>query len=152
MGQLNAIVTNRLEDIMSKYDDIINLPHHVSKTRKPMSMVNRAAQFAPFAALSGHDAAIAETARLTIEKPELSMDELNKLSRRLVYATKRELEVRITYFHPDALKLGGSTIEVEGRIRTVDQLANQIVLTNHLTIPLDHIIRIENDQFDILEL
>ena len=52
---------------MSRYDDIINLPHHVSKTRTPMSMENRAAQFAPFAALTGHDAAIAETARLTSE-------------------------------------------------------------------------------------
>ena len=50
---------------MSRYDDIIHLPHHVSKTRKPMPMINRAAQFAPFAALTGHDEAIAETARQT---------------------------------------------------------------------------------------
>ena len=65
----SATAINRSEDIMSKYDDIINLPHHVSKTRKPMIMENRAAQFAPFAALAGHEAAIAETARIASEKP-----------------------------------------------------------------------------------
>ena len=93
---------------MSRYDDIINLPHHVSKTRTLMSMENRAAQFAPFAALTGHDAAIAETARLTSEKPELSLEELDRLSRRLAYAVEKDAIVTITFFQPDAFKNGGS--------------------------------------------
>ena len=76
-------VTNRLEDTMSKYDDIINLTHHVSKNRTPMSMENRAAQFAPFAALSGHDEAIAETARLTTPKKLLSDYEMSSITRKL---------------------------------------------------------------------
>lgn len=66
----------RLEATMSKYDEIINLPHHESASRKPMSLYNRAAQFAPFSALSGHDEAIAETARLTSAQIESSADEL----------------------------------------------------------------------------
>ena len=74
-------VTNRLEDIMSKYDDIINLPHHVSKNRTPMSMENRAAQFAPFAALTGHDEALAETARLTTPKQVLQENSPASLNR-----------------------------------------------------------------------
>ena len=71
---------------MSRYDDLINLPHHVSKTRKPMPMINRAAQFAPFAALTGHDEAIAETARQTAPRRILSSDEQEILSKRLAYA------------------------------------------------------------------
>lgn len=100
---------------MSRYDDIINLPHHVSKIRTPMSMENRAAQFAPFAALTGHDAAIAETARLTSEKPELSAEELDKLSRRLVYAIEKDATIRITFFQPDSLKQGEATIRQKGK-------------------------------------
>lgn len=76
-------VTNRLEDTMSKYDDIINLAHHVSKDRIPMSMENRAAQFAPFAALTGHNEALEETARLTTPKKLLSNDEMASLTRKL---------------------------------------------------------------------
>ena len=68
MEQPRKNVANRLEGTMSKYDDIINLPHHVSKNRTPMSMENRAAQFAPFAALSGHSAALVETARLPLSQ------------------------------------------------------------------------------------
>ena len=89
---------------MSRYDDIINLPHHVSKTRTPMSMENRAAQSAPFAALTGHDTALAETARLTSEKSEPSSEELKWLSFRLEHAIKRNAEVIITYFQPDVFK------------------------------------------------
>ena len=104
---------------MSRYDDIINLPHHVSKTRTPMSMENRAAQFAPFAALTGHDAAIAETARLTSEKPELSAEELDKLSRRLVYAIDKDAAIRITYIQQDSVKQGGSYCQTEVKIKKI---------------------------------
>ena len=105
---------------MSRYDDIINLAHHVSKTRTPMSMENRAAQFAPFAALTGHDAAIAETARLTSEKPELSLEELDRLSRRLAYAVEKDATVTITFFQPDAFKNGGRYRQVSGKVMKTD--------------------------------
>ena len=68
---------------MNKYDDIINLPHHVSKTRKPMTMYNRAAQFAPFAALTGYDDAIKETSRLTDKKIEISDELKNELNQKI---------------------------------------------------------------------
>lgn len=137
---------------MSKYDDIINLPHHVSKTRKPMSMENRAAQFAPFAALTGHDAAIAETARITSDKPELSLEELDKLSRRLVNAIEKDAVINITFFQPDASKQGGSYRQTKGSIKKIDEVDNLVVLTDKQTIPLDRIINIEGDLFDDIEL
>lgn len=137
---------------MSKYDDIINLPHHVSKTRKPMSMENRAAQFAPFAALSGHDAAIAETARLTAEKLELSLEELDKLSRRLVYAVEKDALIKITFFQPDAFKQGGSYKQVVGQIKKIDEIDSLIILKDKQTIPLDCIIRIESKVLDDIDL
>lgn len=136
---------------MSKYDDIINLPHHVSATRTPMSLENRAAQFAPFAALSGHDDAIAETARFTMEKPELSMEELGNLSRRLVYAIEQNAEIRITYFEPDALKQGGSYREISGKVKKIDETNSQLILTDHRALPLDSIIAIDSDIYKELE-
>lgn len=137
---------------MSKYDDIINLPHHVSKTRKPMSMENRAAQFAPFAALSGHDAAIAETARLTAEKQELSLEELDKLSRRLVYAVEKDAVIKITFFQPDAFKQGGSYKQVVGQIKKIDEIAGMIVMTDKQAIALSCIISIEGELFEDIEI
>ena len=90
---------------MSRYDDIIDLPHYEPK-HKRMTMENRAAQFAPFAALTGHGAAIAETARLTDSMTELSADEQIRLSRILNYAYEKHLEINLTYFIPDARKAG----------------------------------------------
>ena len=136
---------------MSRYDDIINLPHHVSKTRTPMSMENRAAQFAPFAALTGHDAAIAETARLTSEKPELSLEELERLSRRLAYAVEKDATVTITFFEPDAFKNGGSYRHVSGKVMKIDEVEKVILFNNH-AIPLCNITDIESKVFDDIEL
>lgn len=136
---------------MSKYDDIINLPHHVSKTRKPMSMESRAAQFAPFAALTGHDAAIAETARLTSEKPELSLEELDKLSRRLVYAIEKDATINITFFQPDASKHGGSYKQVVGKVKKIDKIEGMIILADKQTIRFDCILRIDSNVFDDME-
>lgn len=136
---------------MSKYDDIINLPHHVSKTRKPMSMESRAAQFAPFAALTGHEAAIAETARLTSEKPELSLEELDKLSRRLVYAIEKDATINITFFQPDASKHGGSYKQVVGKVKKIDKIEGMIILADKQTIRFDCILRIDSNVFDDME-
>ena len=95
----------------SKYDSIINLPHHVSKTRPQMPMSDRAAQFAPFAALTGYDSAIKETGRLTDEKIEMDEEALNILNMKfqiLVDSLDDEPEVTFTYFKPDERKAGGA--------------------------------------------
>lgn len=137
---------------MSNYDDIINLPHHVSRTRTPMPLENRAAQFAPFAALTGHDDAIAETARLTAGRPELSREELDVLSRRLTYALEKNAEITITFFQPDAFKAGGSYRQTKGRIKKIDETENRIVLTNGQYVALEYVISIEGNVFDDAEL
>ena len=133
---------------MSKYDDIINLPHHVSKTRTPMPMENRAAQFAPFAALTGHDDAIAETARLTSARHELSPAETAKLSRKLLYALEKEAVVTITHFLPDAQKQGGSNRQITGKIKKISQPENLLILTDRRAIPLPDILAIEGAIFN----
>lgn len=136
---------------MSKYDDIINLPHHISKTRIPMSMENRATQFAPFSALNGHDEAINETARLTTEKPELSVGELDKLSHKLVYALERDAEICITYFKSDALKQGGAILQTHGKINKIDKIDGLIIIDNKQTIKLDCLLSIDGTVFNDME-
>lgn len=133
---------------MSKYDDIINLPHHVSETRTPMPMENRAAQFAPFAALTGHDDAIAETARLTSAKHELSPAESEKLSRKLHYALEKEAIITITHFQPDTHKQGGSYRQITGKIKKISQPENLLILTDRRAIPLPDILNIEGPIFN----
>ena len=107
---------------MNRYDDIINLPHHISPTRQRMSMHDRAAQFAPFAALVGYDDAVAETARLTETRPELDEQEQRAINERLAYIADHiheQPEVRIKYFVPDEHKSGGAIIEVSGKVKKI---------------------------------
>lgn len=137
---------------MSKYDDIIDLPHHVSPNRTPMSMTNRAAQFAPFAALSGHEEAISETGRLTSSKLDLSVDTLDKLSRRLMYAIEVQADIVINYFQPDMHKNGGCYKETGGKIKRIDEMESLVVLTDGSSIPLDAVMGIEGEIFNDLEL
>lgn len=129
---------------MGKYDDIINLPHHVSPTREPMPMEARAAQFAPFAALTGHNAAISETARLTDRKIELSEDELSALSRTLsqLHGMETQPTVTITHFLPDSTKPGGAYVDTTGTIKATDDYERTIVMDNGTRIPLDDIVNI----------
>lgn len=130
---------------MSKYDDIINLPHHVSKNRPPMPMRNRAAQFAPFAALTGHDEAISETARLTNSKIELSAEEQGLLSSILSLALESGATVTFVYFEKDALKDGGRYVSVRGAIRKIDEIERVIILSDSSTaIPIDDIYDIKD--------
>lgn len=94
-----------------RYDDIIHLPHHISKTRPQMSMMDRAAQFSPFAALTGYDAAIKETGRLTDEKIELGEETKAVLDRKQSYLSDMisvQPEITVTYFLPDERKSGGT--------------------------------------------
>ena len=128
---------------MEKYDDIINLPHHVSDYHKPMPMENRAAQFAPFAALSGHNEAISETARLTDMPRELSEDEQTRLTKKLNYVLENDSCVIITYFFPDRTKTGGTYKRVIGLIKKYDEIDRTLILKDGKTIPLDFISEIE---------
>lgn len=121
---------------MGRYDDIINLPHHVSNYHKPMPMENRAAQFAPFAALSGHEDAIEETYRLTEKFKEISDEEIIIISRKLDYAIKREKPVEITYFMPDKKKTGGQYRKIYGTIKKWDEEERTILINDGRKIPV----------------
>ena len=130
---------------MSRYEDIIDLPHHVSRTRPQMSLHDRAAQFAPFAALVGYDDAVAETARVTEEKPELDEQQQRELNERLTCLAEHISDqpfIHIRYFVPDAIKSGGSILELSGNIRKISPTARTITLSDGLTIPLDDILEI----------
>lgn len=132
------------------YEDIINLPHHVSKTRPQMSMIDRAAQFSPFAALTGYDAAIKETGRLTDEKIEMDEEALSILNMKfqlLVDSLADEPEITFTYFKPDERKAGGAYIDVTGKVKKVDDFERLIVMQNGTKMPMDDILNIEGEIF-----
>ena len=135
------------------YDNIINLPHHVSATRPHMSVINRAAQFSPFAALTDYDAAVKETARLTDERIELSEDMKDTLSNRLQIIAdriKEQPEIAITYFQPDAKKNGGAYITAIGTVKKIDEFERVIVMTDGTAIPIDEIISIDGQIFETM--
>ena len=128
------------------YNDIINLPHHISTTRPQMSMMERAAQFSPFAALTGYDAAIRETGRLTDRRIELNEDAQSALDLKLRYLSenmKDAPEVTFTYFKPDERKKGGAYVEVTGVVKKMDEYEREIVLRNGTRIPVDDILCID---------
>ena len=128
------------------YNDIINLPHHVSATRPQMSMMDRAAQFSPFAALTGYDAAIKETGRLTDEKIELGEEELSILNMKfqlLMDSLDEEPEVHITYFKPDDRKAGSAYLTASGTVKKIDDFERIIFMENGTKIPMDDVLSIE---------
>ena len=133
-----------------QYDDIINLPHHVSATRPRMPMIDRAAQFSPFAALTVYDAAIKETGRLTDQRIELTEDSRAVLDRKqqlLVDNLADHPEVSVTYFVPDERKAGGAYITVTGRVKKIDDYQRLLLLTDGTKIPLGEIIDMESELF-----
>ena len=130
---------------MKKYDDIIELPHYVSKKHPQMSKEARAAQFAPFAALTGYGEAVNETARITDRKMELDEETKSIINEKLnIIDTNIKLkpQVTITYFVPDKYKNGGSYETVTGNVRKIDVANNFIVLTNQNKINITDLIRI----------
>lgn len=139
---------------MSKYDKIINLPHHISSTRPHMTMIDRAAQFSPFAALTGYDAAVKETARLTEQQIELDEYEKAALDQRILLLQEhlKELpEVTITHFVPDERKDGGKYISITEAVKKIDTYEKQIVLVDKSKISIENILSIEGELFRILE-
>lgn len=133
-----------------RYDDIIHLPHHISATHPQMSLENRAAQFAPFAAVVGYDAAITETARLTNQRPLLDDDEKMLLSAKLQLiqdSIKARPEVTITYFEPDDKKDGGAYVAATGVVKKVDAYERRVMMMNEKSIPIDDILAIDGELF-----
>lgn len=134
---------------MSPYDDIIDLPHPTSNKHPRMPMKNRAAQFAPFAALTGYDALIRETARLTGRRTELDEQQLEELDRQLtvlaarVQTEQEPPEIQLTYFQPDRLKVGGEYVTETVRIRRVDPVFRLLELSDRRLIEIGDILRIE---------
>ncbi|MCR5591687.1 MAG: YolD-like family protein [Lachnospiraceae bacterium] len=124
---------------MSDYSSIINHPHHQSKTRPHMSMTARAAQFSPFAALTGYGEAVEETGRLTDEKIILDEDSIEELNRKLNMISQGKSDVAITHFLPDALKMGGSYIISSGSVKKIDAVENKVIMEDGTVIPIEDI-------------
>lgn len=131
---------------MGKYDDIINLPHHVSAVRPHMPMQDRAAQFQPFRALTGYEDAVRETARLTEEKPQLTEDEkaiLDVRLQKLADEIAGQPRVMLTYFQPDKKKAGGEYVTATGKLKKIDDFEGVLILAEGERIFIEDILDIQ---------
>lgn len=131
---------------MGKYDDILNMPHRVSSTRPHMSMHDRAAQFSPFAALTGYDDTVKETARLTDEKQELTADRITDLNQKITFLkehAEERPEITIEYFIPDEKKSCGKYVTLSGTFRRIDEYNHNMIFTSEKEIPLNDILEIK---------
>lgn len=134
-----------------RYDEIIGLPRPVSKKHKPMTMTERAAQFSPFAALTGYDAAVSETARLTDSRKERDEDMISELNERMRILSEWEYkypEITVEYFVPDERKFGGAYVTVSGNFKWLDEYERMLVMQDGRRIPIDDIFRLEGEIFD----
>ncbi|MBQ2823915.1 MAG: hypothetical protein IJF18_04990 [Oscillospiraceae bacterium] len=137
------------------YDDIINLPHYVSETRQRMSMHDRAAQFSPFAALTGYDDAVEETARLTDERQELSEEKSAELDERLRLIKEHiaeKPEITVTFFVADEKKAGGAYETLQGKVRTIDEYLAELVFTDGSRVPLKDTFSVEGEFFAAFDM
>ena len=135
------------------YDDIINLPRHVSTKRPHMAAIDRAAQFSPFAALTGYDAAIKETARLTDERVELDeymKDALRDKLQIIADRIKEHPEIAITYFQPDGKKNGGTYVTSSSTAKKIDEYERVVIMADGTAIPIDEIINIDGQIFETI--
>lgn len=134
---------------MNKYDDIINLSRPISKHPK-MSLYQRSAQFAPFAALTGYEGQIKETARLTDRRIELDEEIKLKLDLKIQVIQEKLSnypEVEITYFIPDKRKEGGKYVTIKGKVKKIDNYSQTIIIQDNLRIAIKEIIDINGDIF-----
>ncbi len=137
-----------------KYNDIINLPCHKSKTRKQMSMIDRAAQFSPFAALTGHEDAINETGRIVYEKTDLDENAKSVLNEKLqmIFDFINDSPViTVTYYKPDIRKKGGAYVSYTGNVIKIDINRRVLVFSDMSEIIIDDISEIESDIFGSVE-
>lgn len=135
---------------IEKYEDIIKLPHHISKKHPQMPMEERAAQFAPFAALTGFEDAVVETARITTKRIELNEEEKNILDMKLKMLNEQiqvqiHPSVIIMYFVPDLKKDGGKYIKISGTVKRIDEYKQIIILDDKTVIPIKEIISISGE-------
>lgn len=133
-----------------KYDDIIHLAHHVSKRHPQMPLLNRAAQFSAFAALTGYDDTIKETARLTepfIELDEYQKEQLDKKLQLIQENLKQQPELEVTYFQPDAKKNGGVYRTFCGNAEKIDKYSRRIIFTDKTALFIEHIYSINGELF-----
>ena len=137
-----------------KYADIINMPHHTSPNRPRMPEGDRAAQFSPFAALTGYDSTVAEAGRLTDKKLDISEDAKTVLNEKMQMMLDRLDDkpiVTITYFVPDSRKDGGAYVSATGVVKEISAIARAIVFDDKTSIPIDQICEIEGDMFKYFE-
>ena len=132
--------------MIEDYSDIINLPHHVSHNHPQMPMEARAAQFAPFAALTGYDAVIHETARLTegqVELEEFDNERLNRKYAELMTILDSHPEITVSYFKPDEHKAGGAYVTVTGQLKKIDTYEQLMVMEDGTAIPIGNIMDLQ---------
>ncbi|MDE7400328.1 MAG: YolD-like family protein [Oscillospiraceae bacterium] len=135
---------------MKNYNDIIYLPHPEPKSHKRMTQRDRAAQFSPFAALTGYEDVVAETARLTDKRLELSEDrqtKINECLQAILEKISERPEVKITYFLPDKLKSGGGYTVKIGFVKWIDEVEKIVIFTDNFSIPIADIYDIDGDLF-----
>lgn len=143
-----------------KYDDIINLPHHVSITHPPMSMESRAAQFAPFAALTGYEDAVNETARLTTARRKLDENAKVQLDMKIQIVRQMlrgEIEsgeinrsIKVTYFVEDDRKEGGAYIVEDSPIKRIDTYGQRLIMESGAAIPIEDVTDLEGEIFNVI--
>ena len=137
---------------LHKYDDIMDLPHYTSPNRRRMANIDRAAQFSPFAALTGYDADVLEAARVTDQRLTLTEDMkeiLDRKQQRHAEIIDEYPEVTVTYFVPDPRKAGGSYETVTGNLKKIDEYEQTLVMTNGKTIPIPDVISIDSERFEM---
>ncbi len=143
-----------MSDDIHDYSSIINLPHHVSETHPHMSLYDRAAQFSPFAALTGYEDAIKEAGRQVSSKIEISEEEKLEINRKLNYLSehkKDNIEFTISYFIKDKKKKGGRYEEVTSTLKRLDEVEKYILLKDDTKIMIDDINEIKAEVFDSFE-
>ena len=129
-----------------QYDDILSLPRPVSPSHPPMPLIDRAAQFSPFAALTGFEAAVQEAARLTEVRPELDesrKEQLNACLQLLKTHSRARPQAEICYFKPDERKAGGACVTVTGAVKKVDDFAGRVTMADGTVIPMEDILNIK---------
>lgn len=133
-----------------RYDDLLDLPHHVSVVHPHMSLYDRAAQFAPFKALTGYEDDVEETTRLTDERIELDEERIEQLDARLQLLEEHLSDapvVTVTYFRPDELKSGGAYLTVTGSVNKIDTVGRVLVLRDGSRVPMDDLYSLEGELF-----
>ena len=142
------------EDARNKYADIIDLPHHQSEKRQKMSNYDRAAQFSPFAALTGHADSIKETARMTDEYSEPSEEMKTIMNEKILFLMEQlenQPEITITFFKPDEKKQGGAYITITGVVKKIKTYERQIQMIMGDLIPIDMIFGIDGEIFSRID-